>query len=196
MAPRTPTKAAEPTSKKPPDKASESKVCKKPHQVSGVLSDIIQVRVGDRQQLFQVHKNILCASSPFFRKACNGPWKESQDGRIELPEDDPRAFEVYIKWLYFGMIEVSVDANFQNYLEVYNAYKLGDKILDAAFKNSAIDHIIGMAVREILVDIIRKLMDTGDKRYRLQEERPWIADPCQYHEHPEGTPKCSKQPNK
>jgi hypothetical protein len=47
-----------------------------------------------------VHENLLSEASDFFRKALNGNFKEASDGVMELPEDDPNAFELFVRWLY------------------------------------------------------------------------------------------------
>lgn len=53
-----------------------------------------------------------------------------------------------------------------------------------------IDH----APRQFFVDLAKRQHEIGERKYGQEEDMPWISDPCQYHEHPEGTPKCSKNP--
>ncbi|OMP88205.1 hypothetical protein BK809_0002962 [Diplodia seriata] len=166
---------------------------------------------------------------------------------IELPEDDPDIFEVYLQWLYLKTIEITAGQDAPQHFAMYESYKFGDKILDTAFKNAVIDHLIRSVVtnqvyptylakavyqnlpassglRRLYVDfwawascvewydggaagieeapleffseLSRKQTEIKDKRSVRKEKFPWVIDACQYHEHAEGSPKCSNKPNK
>ncbi|KAH7149118.1 hypothetical protein B0J13DRAFT_550713 [Dactylonectria estremocensis] len=66
---------------------------------SGVYSDLL-IKCGTDE--YYVHKILLCTRSPFFAKACDGPFKEGQSGEIDLPDDDPEAVASMICYLYRG----------------------------------------------------------------------------------------------
>ncbi|KAH7011365.1 hypothetical protein EDB80DRAFT_876030 [Ilyonectria destructans] len=66
---------------------------------SGVYSDLL-IKCGTDE--YYVHKILLCTRSPFFAKACDGPFKEGQNGEIDLPDDDPEAVSAMICYLYRG----------------------------------------------------------------------------------------------
>lgn len=46
-----------------------------------------------------------CSASAYFEKAFCGGWKES-DGRMALPEDDPRTFALLVHWLRTGKFNI------------------------------------------------------------------------------------------
>lgn len=47
-----------------------------------------------------LHENLLSSVSDFFKSAFNSGFKESIEGQISMPEDDPQAFECFVRWLY------------------------------------------------------------------------------------------------
>ncbi|KAJ5512379.1 hypothetical protein N7463_001931 [Penicillium fimorum] len=111
----------------------------------------VKIMVGASKKPFHVHESIICTSSLFFKMAMSGPWKESEEHTIELPEDDPITFAVYSHWLYYAKIPVIVEdaanekpsqVSAQEYNDLAKAYVLGDKLLDVKFQNYAIDAII------------------------------------------------------
>ncbi|KAL8381113.1 hypothetical protein RB595_005409 [Gaeumannomyces hyphopodioides] len=55
---------------------------------------------------YLVHKSIVCPRSDFFDKACGGAWKEAQEGKISLPDDDPVAVNSMV--FYFYHLEYNV----------------------------------------------------------------------------------------
>ncbi|KAM0408862.1 hypothetical protein ACHAPD_011867 [Fusarium lateritium] len=47
-----------------------------------------------------VHKAIVCTRSPFFAAACDGESKKAKTGIIDLPDDDPVAVKMVIRYFY------------------------------------------------------------------------------------------------
>ncbi|KAK5710260.1 hypothetical protein LTR17_019030 [Elasticomyces elasticus] len=60
-------------------------------------SDLI-IRCADDR--WTVHKVIVCAQSPVLAKACEGRFKEAEEGLITLQEDDPRVVEAMLQFIY------------------------------------------------------------------------------------------------
>lgn len=60
----------------------------------------MEIVVGPSQTIWRLHENLLSATSDFFRAAFNSGFKESLEDRLLLPEDDPHAFELFVRWLY------------------------------------------------------------------------------------------------
>jgi BTB/POZ domain-containing protein len=63
-------------------------------------SERIQVLVGESKKDFQVPKDLLAKCSPVFNAMCNSSFKESIEGVIELPEDNPLTFANFMVWLH------------------------------------------------------------------------------------------------
>lgn len=72
--------------------------------LSGPLLDIY---VGPDQKHWALHQNLLTHHSRFFDEnhTVNGEHKRIKDGKLRLPEEDPDAFALLVKWMYQGRIE-------------------------------------------------------------------------------------------
>ncbi|KAL5115329.1 hypothetical protein ACEQ8H_006774 [Pleosporales sp. CAS-2024a] len=78
---------------------------------SGEYSDFIITCKGD---VYNVHKAIVCARSGFFKRAEKFPgkisitivlsrmFKESEEGKVDLPEDNPELVKLLVHYLYAG----------------------------------------------------------------------------------------------
>ena len=110
----------------------------------------IEIRVGtpdpqhtdnDASSTWSLPQSLISHFSPFLKAACERDFKERQEGRINLPEDDPEAFSRFVEWLYYGdyglppisqwgdpSTAVSVNAR---------CWALGDKLLCPEFQNCA-----------------------------------------------------------
>ncbi|OCL08415.1 hypothetical protein AOQ84DRAFT_40631 [Glonium stellatum] len=107
----------------------------------------LKVHVGKTPDIFYVHEDLICSSSEFFRNAINGGWRKSDDRVIQLANDPPDAFGLYIQWLYTkripsGDFENTKSLIEQEYAQLGVAYVLGEKLQDLAFKNAIIDALI------------------------------------------------------
>lgn len=80
-------------------------------------------------------------------------WKESRERSIELKDDDPNTFEVYQHWLYFGTVPTRGDESSKSheaeYLQLAQAYVLGDKLRDGNFKDVIIDAMLHKSLPEL-----------------------------------------------
>lgn len=61
---------------------------------------VVTIRVGSRKTIWRLHENLLSSTSEFFRAAFNGGFMEASSDVLDLPEDDPQAFELFVRWLY------------------------------------------------------------------------------------------------
>lgn len=58
------------------------------------------MRCGNKE--YPVHKVLVCTRSPFFAKACDGPYEEGRSGVIDLSDDDHDAVDSMVCYLYNG----------------------------------------------------------------------------------------------
>ncbi|KAI4249484.1 MAG: hypothetical protein L6R42_008971 [Xanthoria sp. 1 TBL-2021] len=63
---------------------------------------VVTVRVGSSNDTWTIHRRLLTHHSPFFAAALNGSFNESTTKTVELIEDDPSAFMLFVLWLYSG----------------------------------------------------------------------------------------------
>ncbi|KAL1797231.1 hypothetical protein ACET3X_003837 [Alternaria dauci] len=63
------------------------------------VGDVVAIAIGPQKQVFQVHKEILCKKSEYFRTAYNGRWKEAEEG-VTLEDVEVGVFKFFVHWLY------------------------------------------------------------------------------------------------
>lgn len=61
---------------------------------------VVTILVGPSEVTWRLHENLLSSTSDFFRSAFNSGFRESIEDRLSLPEDDPQAFELFVRWMY------------------------------------------------------------------------------------------------
>jgi len=112
-------------------------------------------KAGDTEegiQEFHIDKSILCARSPFFQAAFNGPWRESITNSVTLPEQSPNSFAAYVSWLYKEVVTVELCAenDEEDSLNLLNLYALAEVIQDRDFADVIVDAMFRM--KELLDD--------------------------------------------
>lgn len=72
------------------------------HSASVFNSPVVTIAVGPNKVAYFVHEQALARAKAglFFNRACTNGFREAQTRYLELPEDDPGAFEVFAEWLY------------------------------------------------------------------------------------------------
>ncbi|KAF2100834.1 hypothetical protein NA57DRAFT_74433 [Rhizodiscina lignyota] len=78
-----------------------------PPHMSSIDQTIISVTVGRLQEVFNIHKALLSASSDNFAAALNGRFTEGQENAINLEDAAPETFRAYVDWLYSGSLQDS-----------------------------------------------------------------------------------------
>ena len=112
---------------------------------------MINVAVGTNGNTYPVHESLICASSDFFQTARKPEWSEGNPGVVDLSDEKPDIFEVYLHWLYFKTLSTVQDqppTSNPEYLELAQCYVLGEKLLDVKFKNAVIDAMIDVLVNQ------------------------------------------------
>lgn len=82
-------------------------------------------------------KNLISHYSPFLQAACSWNLQENRNERIELPEDDPTLFGLFVEWMYYG----SYDSLSPHSSTDAKCWVLGDKLLCSEFKNYALSRL-------------------------------------------------------
>lgn len=68
---------------------------------------IVNVKVGQAERNFGIHKDLRARHSSYFTGALDGGFKASQEWLILLPEDNPDVFELFADWLYTPAIRLA-----------------------------------------------------------------------------------------
>ena len=133
----------------------------------------VTVGKGPTQRTFYIHKPVLEAKSEFFRACLNGNFVESEnEGRIELPDDDPEVFGYVARWLYGRPARVKEGVS---PVTLVDFYVFADKLMNEDLKNQAMDMLqeyhegaqIKMATLQRLVD--RNLKECNCMSYLVRQ---------------------------
>ena len=96
--------------------------------------------------VLEVHENLICTSSDFFKRLRTGEWKEANERTTKFEEDNPNVFQLYLHWLYRGTLPIRNDAPGRignaEYECLAEAYVLGDKLQDGDFQDVIVDTIV------------------------------------------------------
>ena len=72
---------------------------------------------------------------------------------IRLSTADPRAFEIYLQWLYHGNLHMHIESSHGKQLvripeldDALAAWELGQDLLDATFQDACTDHVLALAM--------------------------------------------------
>ncbi|KAK3379109.1 hypothetical protein B0T24DRAFT_610717 [Lasiosphaeria ovina] len=105
---------------------------------------IVTIFVGVDRVKFTIHENLISESSPFFKAAFRGEFGE-RNGVLELPDDDPDAFELFVGWLYgkaqsksYTIADGPIDWDIEA-MTFLNLYILSKKYFNEDLSNNAID---------------------------------------------------------
>lgn len=113
--------------------------------LAGPIVDI-SVGQGPSKRDWSLHRNLLCHHSSYFEAEFQGhEMPKKQDVRkLDLPDDDPRGFELLVKWLYQGHLEDGANladdnAKYDYAVACHKLYLLCDKFDMIRLKNLAMD---------------------------------------------------------
>ncbi|CAF9937485.1 MAG: hypothetical protein HETSPECPRED_000551 [Heterodermia speciosa] len=121
---------------------------------------MVTLLVGDKETPFNIHMDLLCKASPFFKSAFMGAgnFMETCSKSMKLPEDDPATMDRLIHWVYFGCYPVdsksttkssdqqkgSLDASLMPFATLYVA---ADKYGIIELKNHVIHQLFDIAIQ-------------------------------------------------
>lgn len=102
----------------------------------------MDIYVGKAKRRWSLHRSLLSYHSRWFQDQIKEEVKE-KGGMVEFFDDDPRAFELLVKWLYQGKIDdvsdMPIDKKWDYADSCQQLYVLCDKINLPQLKNLAID---------------------------------------------------------
>lgn len=161
---------------------------------------MIEVKVGDQEDSFYVHEDVLCKSSDFFDIETSYTYRhESSNGGdfdeiVWLPNEDPEIFHIYVQWLYHQKIfsDVPYDENDMNrsaydneWPRLLNLYVCGKHLEDDSFCNAVMDAVCDKLNRNAgrytytgdLAGAVSEKLGTASPFYRvLVDMYAWIGD--------------------
>jgi BTB/POZ domain len=114
---------------------------------------MVTLYVGPKRKEFIVHRNFICHSAKFFKKAFTGNFKEA-NGEMHMPDDDPGAVSLYIDWLYRSSIPIVTTEIHLH--KLYELYFFADKLCLMELKDKTMDTIQDMAKEFDLMDELIK----------------------------------------
>ncbi|KAF2851136.1 hypothetical protein T440DRAFT_507469 [Plenodomus tracheiphilus IPT5] len=125
-------------------------------------------------KMFYVHKRVLCQTSGFFQAATKPEWSGQGKKPIDLSDDDPKIFALYVQWLYTGIVAVKTmqedsdaEASDEEDVERFEkgsdemddldiskrclvkCYILGEKLMDAVYRDAIMDILLSICFVEI-----------------------------------------------
>jgi hypothetical protein len=121
-------------------------------------SEIVSVIVWKKRKEFNVHKNIICQASKFFNDALTGPFKEGQENRMYMPEDDPDVFSCFVDWLYRNPLPIIEDT-----------FMVPKK--DAEIMKASECKAFGPVTKEEHLQEVERVVKEADERKRAQDIR-------------------------
>lgn len=65
---------------------------------------MVTLIVGSNQEIFHVHKHLLCGKVEYFDRMFNGSFAEAQNNTGTFPDDDSKVFDHFLRWVYDGHI--------------------------------------------------------------------------------------------
>ncbi|KAL9039179.1 MAG: hypothetical protein Q9180_002684 [Flavoplaca navasiana] len=107
-----------------------------------LFQTILTVTVGEEKRPFLVHREILCAVSPFFAAALNPSYdfRESRSSTFNLSFARPVDFEYLVQWIYTRTLtHEEVAAPHPAYFRLIRLWILADELQVEGCKNAIID---------------------------------------------------------
>lgn len=107
-----------------------------------LFQTILTVTVGEEKRPFLVHREILCAVSPFFAAALNPSYdfRESRSSTFNLSSARPVDFEYLVQWIYTRTLtHEEVTAPHPAYFRLIRLWILADELQVEGCKNAIID---------------------------------------------------------
>ena len=101
---------------------------------------MVDIFVGTERKKFHLHRDLLCDRSDYFKACFSGNFKEAQQKKLSLPEDNAESFGLLVKWLYGAPLKkMSSNDDLPEYCALII---LANKLLLEHLHNEAMDSML------------------------------------------------------
>ena len=87
--------------------------------------------------VYNLHRSLLCERCPYFKGCFDGPFKETEDKKTALKEENPDDFDEVLRWMYRGIVSRPQYGEIDD-MSLINAYILADRLCMEELKNSIV----------------------------------------------------------
>ncbi|ESZ94931.1 hypothetical protein SBOR_4685 [Sclerotinia borealis F-4128] len=132
-------------------------------------SEMVDIHVGTDEKLghFKVHKSILCQKVLYFEKMFNENFLESATNSTNLPENDPKDFNILMSWIYSGQLPVVNEKHGDPFnWSLHELYSLADKLCLPKFMDQILDAALFAMRDKWIPDIpmLQKMQDYSPRK--------------------------------
>lgn len=89
------------------------------------FTNLITIIVGEDEQSFMIHKDMLCAKSKYFKSACSELWASGRERVVRPTQGTPEQFKMYSEWVYTSHLNVDIEDPNQQLAELIGMFILG-----------------------------------------------------------------------
>jgi hypothetical protein len=97
------------------------------------------VYVGKERKAYKLHKELLISKCSYFRASLSSGFPEGRNNEVHLSDDEPAAFNFFVRWLYIGSVSSINDR--KDVSVAARAYIMADAFLMVELKNDLMDTI-------------------------------------------------------
>lgn len=142
--------------------------------------EIATVLVGEDEETFPVHHDLIAASSDFFNKALNGRFAEKND-TVKLQKVNVTVFGRYLQWLCEGRIFIAENVDrvaVQDWDDILDLLILGNLLQDNQFFNAVTDHLIDLSTGSGVIQQLWHRKRTANCRLHIHSYNSWSTFGC------------------
>lgn len=104
-----------------------------------LTGSMVDILVGPGRKTFNLHRDLLCDRSDYFKASLEGAFLESQTNELHLPDDSPAVFELFVNWLYGGSLKKATGT--RQLRDHFGLLAFSEKLLIEDLQNATIDAI-------------------------------------------------------
>ncbi|KAI4738499.1 hypothetical protein E4T50_11054 [Aureobasidium sp. EXF-12298] len=102
---------------------------------------IVTLIVGKEKKAYNLHKDLLCFYSDYFRAAFNGSFKEAAERKLELPDVEISLFDKFQVWLYTRDLQGPTTNHTESFQFLAEMWIFGDQHQIPLLQNQVMDDI-------------------------------------------------------